>query len=101
MASAVTSTRPSSCTIWGRTRLSDDREIEWVIRVRLAFEGKTLDLPPQAQVDVAYALATAGPFRPSDLPGGLDEAGRLVLVSRLVREGFLRIAQAGDAGSSA
>jgi JmjC domain len=70
-------------------------------RARLVFEGKTLDLPPQARVDVAYALATEGPFRPSDLPGGLDEAGRLVLVRRLVREGFLRIARPGDAGSSA
>ena len=27
----------------------------------------------------------------ASLPGSLDEAGRLVLVRRLVREGFLRV----------
>jgi JmjC domain len=70
-------------------------------RARLAFEGKTIDLPPQARVDAAYVLATEEPFTPADLPGGLDEAGRLVLVRRLVREGFLRIARRSDAGSSA
>jgi hypothetical protein len=31
--------------------------------------------------------------RVDELPGRLDEAGRLVLVRRLVREGFLRLAQ--------
>ncbi len=31
------------------------------------------------------------PFLPSELPGDLDDAGRLVLVRRLVREGFLRL----------
>ena len=30
-------------------------------------------------------------FRAADLPGKLDEEGRLVLVRRLVREGFLRV----------
>ena len=67
----------------------------------LAFEGKTLRFPPQARLDVAYAFTAAGPFRPRDLPGDLDEAGRLVLVRRLVREGFLRISRRSDAGSSA
>jgi hypothetical protein len=32
------------------------------------------------------------PFRPADLPG-LDEAGRLVLARRLVREGLLEFAE--------
>ena len=36
-------------------------------------------------------LAADGRFTAADLPGPLDEAGRLVLVRRLVREGFLRI----------
>jgi hypothetical protein len=31
--------------------------------------------------------------RATDLPGRLDEAGRLVLVRRLVREAFLRVAR--------
>ena len=34
------------------------------------------------------------PFTPADLPGDLDDEGRLVLVRRLVREGFLVISGA-------
>jgi hypothetical protein len=67
----------------------------------LVFEGKTLAFPAQARLDVAYAFTSEGPFRPSDLPGDLDDAGRLVLVRRLVREGFLQLAPRNDAGSSA
>jgi hypothetical protein len=67
---------------------------------RLVFEGKTLAFPPQAQLDLAYVLTADGPFRPDELPGDLDDAGRLVLVRRLVREGFVRIARRSDAGSS-
>ena len=33
-------------------------------------------------------------FTPAELPGSLDEPGRLVLVRRLVREGLLRISEA-------
>ena len=40
--------------------------------------------------------AVEGPFRLADLPGRLDEPGRLVLVRRLVREGFLRISWSDD-----
>ena len=67
----------------------------------LVFEGKHVAFPPQARLDVAYAFTSEGPFQPSDLPGDLDERGRLVLVRRLVREGFLRIAPRTAAGSSA
>ena len=34
---------------------------------------------------------SAGPFSAAELPGPLDEQARLVLVRRLVREGFLRV----------
>ena len=40
---------------------------------------------------IAFAAATDGAFRAADLPGDLDEPGRLVLVHRLVREGFLLV----------
>jgi hypothetical protein len=70
-------------------------------RTLLLFEGKTLSFPPQARVDLAYAATAEGPFRPSDLPGDLDDTGRLVLVRRLVQEGFLLIAPRSGAGSSA
>jgi lysine-specific demethylase/histidyl-hydroxylase NO66 len=69
-------------------------------RVRLVYEGKTITLPRQTRIDVAYAVTSGGPFRPADLPGDLDDAGRLVLVRRLVREGFLRIAPRSGEGSS-
>jgi hypothetical protein len=58
---------------------------------RLSFEGKTLVFPAHAASAVTALVEAEGPVRSRDLPGPLDEAGRLVLVRRLVREGFLRI----------
>jgi bifunctional lysine-specific demethylase and histidyl-hydroxylase NO66 len=60
----------------------------------LLFEGKELRLPPQAAEAVAAAHAAGAPFTAAGLPGPLDAAGRLVLVKRLVREGFLRVLEA-------
>ena len=57
----------------------------------LTFEGKTLEFPARVRGELDYVLETDDSFRPSDLPGKLDEAGRLVLVRRLVRDGLLRI----------
>ena len=57
-------------------------------RVELTFQGKKVELPAHAAASVAYCTRTE-PFRAADLPDELDEAGRLVLVRRLVREGFL------------
>jgi len=59
--------------------------------LRLSFEGRELTLPAFLRGDLAFLLATDEPFRPSDLPGRLDDESRLVLVRRLVREGLLRI----------
>ena len=56
----------------------------------LVFEGKTLRFPERLAAELEFLVTTDEPFRPSDLPGSLDESGRLVLVRRLVREGFLR-----------
>jgi lysine-specific demethylase/histidyl-hydroxylase NO66 len=56
----------------------------------LVFEGKEIRFPPKAAPAVRAVSLTGHPFRAADLPGPLDEAGRLVLVRRLVREGFLR-----------
>jgi ribosomal protein L16 Arg81 hydroxylase len=57
----------------------------------LVFEGKRISFPAQADEAVAFAAATEGVFRAADMPGDLDEPGRLVLVRRLVREGFLLV----------
>jgi ribosomal protein L16 Arg81 hydroxylase len=59
----------------------------------LVFEGKEISFPVSAEEPIAFAAAAAGPFTPSELPGELDDEGRLVLVRRLVREGFLRISE--------
>jgi lysine-specific demethylase/histidyl-hydroxylase NO66 len=56
----------------------------------LTFEGKEIAFPAQARAALGGAFAAEGPFTAAQLPGPLDEAGRLVLVRRLVREGFLR-----------
>ena len=56
----------------------------------LSFEGKTLRFPARLGPELEFLVTNEAPFRPSELPGELDETGRLVLVRRLVREGFLR-----------
>ncbi|HUR84636.1 MAG TPA: cupin domain-containing protein [Solirubrobacteraceae bacterium] len=60
--------------------------------VTLRFEGKQVRFPPQAAQALAFAHETEGRFTAGDLPGRLDTPGRLVLVTRLVREGFLQLA---------
>jgi hypothetical protein len=59
--------------------------------VSLVFEGREVTFPGNARDEVVAVAAAEGPFTATELPGSLDEAGRLVLVRRLVREGFLRI----------
>jgi hypothetical protein len=57
--------------------------------VALRFEGKRVGFPSHAAAEVAAVHAATAPFTAAQLPGRLDAAGRLVLVRRLVREGFL------------
>jgi ribosomal protein L16 Arg81 hydroxylase len=56
----------------------------------VVFEGKTVAFPEHARPELEAVFGADEPFCAADLPGELDEAGRLVLVRRLVREGFLR-----------
>jgi len=60
-------------------------------RIALVFEGKRILFPARAREEVEALLAATGPVPLADLPGRLDEQGRLVLARRLVREGFLRV----------
>jgi hypothetical protein len=62
--------------------------------VSLVFEGRELTFPAHVRDELAAVAGADEPFTPSELPGSLDDAGRLVLVRRLVREGFLRISGA-------
>jgi len=57
--------------------------------VALRFEGKEVRFPPHAAEAILAVHAATEAFSARQLPGRLDAAGRLVLVRRLVREGFL------------
>ena len=61
--------------------------------IRLAFEGKRVAFPARARAEVERLADADEPVRLSDLPGELDDEGRLVLARRLVREGFLRFVE--------
>jgi hypothetical protein len=58
--------------------------------VLLTFEGKWISFPARVADELELVVEATGRFTASGLPGGLDDAGRLVLVRRLIREGFLR-----------
>jgi hypothetical protein len=57
----------------------------------LRFDGKTLRFPERVRDELEFVASQDEPFSAADLPGALDESGRLVLVRRLVREGLLRL----------
>jgi hypothetical protein len=59
----------------------------------LAFEGKEVRFPAHVTAEVEFVATAEQPFAPADLPGELDADGRLVLVRRLLREGFLRLSR--------
>jgi hypothetical protein len=56
----------------------------------LVFEGQRLRFPERLAPELEFLVTADGPFTAAQLPGALDEEGRLVLVRKLVREGFLR-----------
>lgn len=59
--------------------------------IELEFNGKVLGFPARIRPQLLFATQNLA-FTGHDLPGGLDEPGRLALVSTLVREGFLTLA---------
>jgi cupin superfamily protein len=65
-----------------------------LVGTKLSFEGKDVAFPDEAAEELAFAVQAEEPFTAADLPGDLDDEGRLVLVSRLVREGFLLVSGA-------
>ncbi len=67
------------------SRLGVDGDDAW-----LMFLGKVVRLPAAVEKDVRFVLES-DQFTPGDLPGGLDEQGRLVLVRRLLHEGLLTL----------
>jgi len=67
----------------------------------LSFEGRELRFPERLAAELVFLVTTGSVFGAAELPGSLDEAGRLVLLRRLVREGFLRRAVQRRSGSAA
>ncbi|HEX2127971.1 MAG TPA: cupin domain-containing protein [Solirubrobacterales bacterium] len=67
----------------------------------LVFEGKEVAFPPVACEAVVDIHGRDAPFTPAELRGALDDAGRLVLVKRLIREGLLRAAASATETSPA
>ena len=61
----------------------------------LVFEGRELRFPERLARELEFVVTTDDSFRVGDLPGDLDGPGKLVLVRRLVREGFLRRSRVG------
>jgi hypothetical protein len=57
----------------------------------LELHGKTIRFPARVAPQLSYVIGTPG-FTARDIPGPLDEAGRMVLVSTLVSEGLLTFA---------
>lgn len=58
--------------------------------VRLICHGAEIELPDFAREPLEAAIASRD-IRVGDLPGDLDDAGKLVLVRRMVREGLMVI----------
>jgi cupin superfamily protein len=61
----------------------------------LSFEGKQVTVPGHARAELEAIVEADGPFTAAELPGELDDESRLVLVRRLIREGFVRHSAAG------
>jgi uncharacterized RmlC-like cupin family protein len=64
-------------------------------RVGLRYNGKAVLMPARVEPDLQF-LADVDETTPSELPGNLDDSGRLVLIRRLVREGFLTLSPRSD-----
>ncbi|MEM7121672.1 MAG: cupin domain-containing protein [Pseudomonadota bacterium] len=59
-------------------------------QVVLLYHGAEVAFPAFAEESLRFAASTPS-YKVADIPGGLDEKGRLVLVRRLVREGLLAV----------
>jgi ribosomal protein L16 Arg81 hydroxylase len=68
-------------------------DLSWVLTANgettsLEFHGKAVRLPSSLAAEVRLAAA-GGEFTGRGLPGNLDEASRMLLITTLLREGFL------------
>jgi hypothetical protein len=70
--------------VFGRRVVPDEDQ------VCMAAQGAEVILPAHARDALEFCITTRG-FRLGDMSGDLDDAGKLVLARRLVREGMMRI----------
>ncbi len=59
-------------------------------QIVLLYHGAEVAFPAFAEESLRFAASTPS-YKVADIPGGLDDKGRLVLVRRLVREGLLAV----------
>jgi ribosomal protein L16 Arg81 hydroxylase len=70
--------------------------LQWWLEARgdeacLLFHGKEICMPSYVHEELSFICSTKGPFTGAQLPGRLNERGRLTLIRRLLREGFLTV----------
>ena len=76
------------------TRLRRRPDVDAVLRVGaeeacIEFHGKRIRIPAIGSAALRFHTETKASFTAQDLPGELDADGNLVLLRRLLREGFL------------
>jgi hypothetical protein len=79
-------------------RLRKRTDLSWHLtvdgdRARLVFNGKEVALPADLEPELRF-IADASEFTAEGLPGDLDGDSRMVLVKRLLEEGFLTVSDA-------
>ena len=77
------------------TSVQRRQDISWQLttddeHVLLWFHGKVIRMPAYLERDLRF-ISGAEQFTADDLPGELDPSSRLVLLRRLLREGFLTV----------
>jgi hypothetical protein len=67
--------------------LTHDAEDE---NIRLSCHGSEIVMPDFATIAMEFCLTTPD-FRLADMQGELDDAGKLALAKRLIREGLMQV----------
>jgi ribosomal protein L16 Arg81 hydroxylase len=77
--------------VWAYQRGDDDCVLQW--------QGRKIRFPAFTAPSLDFVLERPS-FRVRDIPGDLDDPGRLTLVRRLLREGFLQCLSSDESPSS-
>jgi ribosomal protein L16 Arg81 hydroxylase len=76
-----------------QTQVHRRPDVQWRLTVKnglasLYFHGKAVQIPDHTETELRFITET-NEFSADELPGDLDGEGKLTLVQRLIREGFL------------